>query len=978
MFFQLFFSSVFFFSALATSETPLIRENLENKSKSYHEILKLKNLNFLQKDSSYYTSSFLNNFDLIYSEDFKNFAPMLFNYTKFIDSLLSQAFFKKPHLQKKVIIFPSPRKQTSNAFAVIYPISSVLIYPSISVSFMDTLSIFHWPQNTLIHEMTHIYQLSQNSKWDHLFRWILGPLAYRNLLLPFFILEGHAVFKESLYGYGGRLFSGAVRAFVFSQLKQGLSLKRVLKDYNDPFSGKEKYLHGGLFFAYLHSQYGLKKTNHFFSESGLFFPIDFYGLSLALKKTFGKDLNTLFKEYKNHYAPLAEKQKSSVEKALVKSKVSLPMNSNKNHIYFLTSDKKSPPKLILFDKKTSQITKQKKNFPLGKIFYQSGKYYSSSSARTSSNSIEYSLFKEGFQPVKKYNSQYIMDIYKKTILSLDTSQNHTQNTLLLNHRFYDNTHSSAIMDHKGQVYYFKQNKNIRILYKNKKPLLRLKSYYAYPVEADKEGLYFIGATRYGSSLFLYKEGQDLLRLSSSDTIVYGRKINKKYFLVSEITPTHYQYKVIPIQAFSEKPYFYTYSFNKEALFKKSQKAYVQKTSKEKSREVLPTSKEKKMDPLASKPRLWDNSYNSLSALSLCCVFSLLSFPNAEKGLSLFSSFQFLDPLQWNRFSFDSFFNKNRKLIQLSYSYKQYRPTLSVSFTYNNSHLQGKKNKYELLSLKELGFLEKKELFTAFNEFKKDFSTPYKDRAIRFSFLYPLIKKAQWNLSFTSTFQFGQKQFQNSSPSFWLAQTKNWKNYFQQKGEIRYQYKRKYPYAFSSYSQKSLKLSYDVFVNKVAQNYKSQLSGQIQAYLKQELGKEWYLSLNGLLKRNAWNRKPQNLLFKTDADLFFDYNSFKYTFKNLSRFDIQILKVLNLAYYPLTLPFALRRWAPLMGLSFLSLTHFENKQKYFLIPFFGVEAEWSLLLQKTYFKTGLAGEYVFDFSSPLPLSFQFSSWLKTNF
>ena len=185
-------------------------------------------------------------------------------------------------------------------------------------------------------------------------------------------MEGGAVLNESIYGFGGWLFSGWARAFVFSQLKQGLSLKRVLKPYNDRFSDIEKYLHGGYFFAYLHSQYGMEGIGRFFSESGRFIPLDFHGLNRALKRTFGKGLEALFKNYQKHYAPLAEKQKSSPEKALFKSSIHLPMNSDENKIYFLISDMKSPPYLILLDKKTKKIRKQKKNLPLGKIFYKNG------------------------------------------------------------------------------------------------------------------------------------------------------------------------------------------------------------------------------------------------------------------------------------------------------------------------------------------------------------------------------------------------------------------------------------------------------------------------------------------------------------------------------------------------------------------------------------------------------------------------------
>ena len=264
-------------------------ESLKNEdARFFPALVQTEPLGILRRDTPYYKTSVFNNLDLIYSENFKNFTPVFLNYTKLIDFRLSKVFQKSPYFRRNSVIFFSSQMQILNPHATIYPLSYIVMYPSSGAYFMDQWSIFHWSQDVLIHEMTHIYQLSQNSKWDRGLWWILGPFSYRNVMLYSFVLEGSAVLNESVYGFGGRLFSGWARAFVFSQLKRGITLKRLLKPYNDPFSDEEKYLHGGYFFAYLHSQYGMKDINRFFSESGYFFPLDFYGLSWGLKKDFWK------------------------------------------------------------------------------------------------------------------------------------------------------------------------------------------------------------------------------------------------------------------------------------------------------------------------------------------------------------------------------------------------------------------------------------------------------------------------------------------------------------------------------------------------------------------------------------------------------------------------------------------------------------------------------------------------------------------
>ena len=195
------------------------------------------------------------------------------------------------------------------------------------------------------------------------------------------------------------------------------------------------------------------------------------------------------------------KQKTSEEDILITSSVSPPLNSDDKNIFFLISDLKTPPSLVVLDKKTQSFSLTKKDLPLGKVFLIDGIYHSASSGQTSVTTKQFTLFKEGYKPSKKYISKYVMDRVQNKTLSLNTEQSLDQIRLLVDDTFYDNTHSSAIMNQKGNIYYFKNKGSTRTLYENKIPLWSYKGYYGFPVEADQEGLYFIAATKYGSSLF---------------------------------------------------------------------------------------------------------------------------------------------------------------------------------------------------------------------------------------------------------------------------------------------------------------------------------------------------------------------------------------------------------------------------------------------------------------------------------------------
>lgn len=1014
--------------------SPAENPSPENPPAVYEET-GIQGLGLLRRDTKYYQLSVSRNLELIYSEDFKNYSVVFSDYIRQIDSQLSKVFpFRPADSGHGSVFFPSSRRQVSNASAAVYPFSSVTVYPSGSAGFMDRWSIFYWAEDVLIHEMTHIYQLSQNSKWDRRLDRIIGPISYRNMLLGSFALEGSAVLNESIYGFGGRLFSGWARAFVFSQIKSDLPVKRVLKAYDDPFSTMEKYLHGGYFFAYLQSQYGEEKVNRLFAESGLSLNIGFYALNNSLKSLFGKNLETLFENYKKHYLKMAQRQKSSPEPALLKSKTDLPMNSDESSIYFLISSAKSPPQLIIFDKATKKITQRKINLPLGKVFYKEGAYYSSSNARTSSTSLEYSLFREGFKPLKKYNSQLVMDFRGEKYVSLSTQDNHSQNSLLVNGDFWTAVHSSALMDSKGRVYYFKQNGPVRTLYRDKKPLARLSSYYAYPVEADEEGLYFISSTKYGSSLFVYKEALGIFRLSKSDTISNARKIAGNEFLVSEVGPVHHTYKVISTQETLEKPFPYRYSFEKKNIFEKQgESLWLEKLGSANSssdsaqnEEVFLAfglsytddssaqsihngeksphtaegedgiAKELAKEPAEKQPGSLPGSdeeptapslhktYNSLKNLYLKQVLFLLDpFSSALTGY-----FQFLDPLWFSDLVLLGSIGPTRGYFDLSYTYRKHRPFISFSLIYDESRLKGQEDRHTIQTLKDIGFLETEDIYIPRTEnvLHKRVYIPHRDRAFALSLRYPLLRRAYWGLSTSQSLQWGQMQFHNKelyfgkSFPFLFYKPKSWKNYIQNTGKLRYSYTRKYKYSYSYYSKKVLQLSYDMlFVGAIFHPDNIHLSGQAQAHLMEEFGKEWFVTLNGTVKKKLWDREPQNLFLMTNGDVVFSYGSFKQAFQDLYQLDFQVLKVLNHSFYPSSVLFSMRRWAPLFGLSFLSIRPVNKRHKFFLIPFMGAEWELAMLYEERFFKTGLSGEYVINLSDPIRRpSFQMSFWLKRGF
>ena len=149
-------------------------------------------------------------FSIIFSENFlendKEDFIHIYKKISYYDDLYKEVFTKKLK-DKPIYIFTSPRNQISNAVTSSIPFLRVLFFPT-GVEKMNHMATISWEDTVIAHEMAHIFQLGQIS--DHLkyLGWIFKnseviflpiPVFLNvNLVMPLFLLEGHAVLSESL------------------------------------------------------------------------------------------------------------------------------------------------------------------------------------------------------------------------------------------------------------------------------------------------------------------------------------------------------------------------------------------------------------------------------------------------------------------------------------------------------------------------------------------------------------------------------------------------------------------------------------------------------------------------------------------------------------------------------------------------------------------------------------------------------------
>ncbi len=155
-----------------------------------------------------------------------------------------------------------------------------------------------WLRLVFIHEWVHILQLDRSVGWAAVARKILGrsPVAFPNLFLPQWQVEGFATFWESRATGFGRLNGGDSEAIVGRRARVGQSepIDRVNGGLVDWPDGYAPYLDGAWFYDYLANRFGEDAVGRLANvTAGRFL----YLSSPAFKRVFGQSLGSLWTDF---------------------------------------------------------------------------------------------------------------------------------------------------------------------------------------------------------------------------------------------------------------------------------------------------------------------------------------------------------------------------------------------------------------------------------------------------------------------------------------------------------------------------------------------------------------------------------------------------------------------------------------------------------------------------------------------------------
>ncbi len=505
------------------------------------------------------------NFDIIYTKNHKNDARFVKDHIEQLLTINSKLFGYKFD-EKLTIILESNDKQVANAYSTQYP-SNMGVYYNGGASMNNYFAHNSWLATLLTHETIHNYQMNaKKSKISKFLKKYFGnnymPMqvgafffTMPNIFLPTVLVEGNAVLNESLYQNGGRLYSGVFKAMKNALLINGDYTPARFINNHDRFPyGTEKYIVGGYFMKFLATKYGLTKTNKFFyahSDHSL----NPWLLNRTFETHFGKGLEPLIDEFIEQTKTKHKNfEKLNSKNILSTSKSKPELSKIENKIYFINTNLKNTKELNIFDTKTKKLQTQSSSLGGGKIFKIDGKLYTNTSGQINPTQYKAGLFDDSRYILQSTTGKAIQDIHKDKISYVSISKSFRKTRLYIDKKFYANISSSAMFDKDGAIYYFKQKKAKRILYKNKKQIGSMDGYFSKIVDIVDNVVYIVANTQHGSGLFAIKDG-NITRLSKADNIVDVKIISKTKFLASSIDENGYKVSTHDIIQTKAKPYF---------------------------------------------------------------------------------------------------------------------------------------------------------------------------------------------------------------------------------------------------------------------------------------------------------------------------------------------------------------------------------------------------------------------------------------
>jgi len=215
--------------------------------------------------------------------------------------------------KKKIAVVYDRETDTANGWSNAFMKNSIFLYIYPPERYSTLSSYKNWEFGLHVHEYTHSTQIGQARGFPRVMNLIFGDFYFIGGTVPTWMIEGAAVYSESISEGKGRLNSPLYKSYLDSFFKAGTELKLgELSGVTDHWlGGNLPYLYGTFFYSYLVEKVGADGMKRFFEELGDdFFP---FLMTRAGKMAFHKSIYGLYKDFirENRERVLNESKKAA-------------------------------------------------------------------------------------------------------------------------------------------------------------------------------------------------------------------------------------------------------------------------------------------------------------------------------------------------------------------------------------------------------------------------------------------------------------------------------------------------------------------------------------------------------------------------------------------------------------------------------------------------------------------------------------------
>lgn len=199
--------------------------------------------------------------------------------------------------KKKIAVVYDRETDTANGWSNAFMKNSIFLYIYPPERYSTLSSYKNWEFGLHVHEYTHSTQIGQARGFPRVMNLIFGDFYFIGGTVPTWMIEGAAVYSESISEGKGRLNSPLYKKYLYSFFDAGTELKLGgLSGVTDHWlGGNLPYLYGTFFYAYLIEHVGADGMKRFFEElSDDFFP---FLMTRAGKMAFHKSIYGMYKDF---------------------------------------------------------------------------------------------------------------------------------------------------------------------------------------------------------------------------------------------------------------------------------------------------------------------------------------------------------------------------------------------------------------------------------------------------------------------------------------------------------------------------------------------------------------------------------------------------------------------------------------------------------------------------------------------------------